>query len=82
MVNPVVKMRPPWPSSGTSQLASYKEVRPPPPGIGELFVNAKVPPLSSIAIQSRIFVNSPRQSLGRYAGFTKSIDSADTVMMM
>ena len=81
MVNPVVKMRPPWSSSGTSQLASYKEVRPP-PGIGELFVNAKVPPLSSIAIQSRIFVNSPRQSLGRYAGFTKSIDSADTVMMM
>ena len=81
MVNPVVKMRPPSPSSGTSQLASYKEVRPP-PGIGELFVNAKVPPLSSIAIQSRIFVNSPRQSLGRYAGFTKSIDSADTVMMM
>ena len=79
MVNPVVKMRPP--SSGTSQLASYKEV-PPPPGIGELFVNAKVPPLSSIAIQSRIFVNSPRQSLGRYARFTTSIDSADTVMMM
>ena len=78
MVNQVVKMRPP--SSGTSQLASYKEVRP--PGIGELFVNAKVPPLSSIAIQSRIFVNSPRQSLGRYAGFTTSVDSADTVMMM
>ena len=45
-------------------------------------MNAKVPPLSSIAIQLRIFVNSPRQSLGRYAGFTKSIDSADTVMMM
>ena len=80
MVNPVVKMRPP--SSGTSQLASYKEVRP--PGIGELFVNEKVPPLSSIAIhdQSRIFVNSPRQSLGRYACFTTSVDSADTVMMM
>ena len=82
MVNPVVKIRPT--SSGTSQLASYKEVRPPPPGTGELFVNAKVPPLSSIAIhdQYRIFVNSPRQSLGRYASFTTSIDSADTVMMM
>ena len=79
MVNPVVKIRPP--SSGTSQLASYKEIRSP-PGTGELFVNAKVPPLSSVAIQSRIFVNSPRQSLGRYAGFTTSVDSADTVMMM
>ena len=47
-------------------------------------MNAKVPPLSSIAIhdQQRISVNSPRQSLGRYAGFTTSVDSADTVMMI
>ena len=47
-------------------------------------MNAKVPPLSSIAIhdQSRIFVNSPRQSLGRYAGFTTSVDSADTVIIV
>ena len=35
-------------------------------------------------IQSRIFANSPRQSLGRYAGFTTiaSIDGADNVMIL
>ena len=50
---------------------------------GELFAKPEFHPLSSIAVQSRIIVNSPRQSYGRYAGFTNipSIDSADTVMM-
>ena len=46
-------------------------------------MNAKFPLVSSIAIQSKIFVNSPRRS---YAGFTTiqtvaSIDSAVTVMI-
>ena len=40
----------------------------------------------NFAIQSKIFENSPRRSLARYAGFTTiqtvaSIDSAVTVML-